>query len=278
MKQFYFQTSNNQTDNAVTSRKAFTLVELLVVISIIALLMAILMPALSKAREQAKKVYCQSNIRQQILACQMYQGDNDDVFPSTDPSLFDPPIDKSNPLYPQYGAIYSYRAWGGKDGICDEGFYVKRLLNSYVGKAGEVDIEDDQSALKVFHCPADRGSSGGLGWQLMRIKYEPTCWDYLGDSYFYNSAGLANANVALWMKKGANVKNPTRLILVGDFTLITYFGGYNAFQEMYWHNRKELGWANTAFVDMHIDYIQVTRDNPKNYCQQGDGWTFIYND
>jgi prepilin-type N-terminal cleavage/methylation domain-containing protein len=268
MKQFYFQTSNNQTDNAVTSRKAFTLVELLVVISIIALLMAILMPALSKAREQAKKVYCQSNLRQQILACQMYMGDNDDIFPSI----------THDDEYPNQCHTLSYRAWGGKDGTQWQEKFVKRLLNPYIGKGGEVDIEDEESALKVFHCPADRGSSGGLGWQLMRIKYEPTCWDYLGDSYFYNSAGLANANVALWMKKGANVKNPTRLILVGDFTLITYFGGYNAFQEMYWHNRKELGWANTAFVDMHIDYIQVTRDNPKNYCQQGDGWTFIYND
>jgi prepilin-type N-terminal cleavage/methylation domain-containing protein/prepilin-type processing-associated H-X9-DG protein len=55
----------------------FTLVELLVVISIIALLLSILMPSLSKAREQAKRVICASNMKQVVLALQMYSLSND---------------------------------------------------------------------------------------------------------------------------------------------------------------------------------------------------------
>ncbi|UCF43287.1 MAG: prepilin-type N-terminal cleavage/methylation domain-containing protein [Planctomycetota bacterium] len=58
-------------------RRGFTLVELLVVIAIIALLMSILMPALSRAREQAKDVLCQSNLRQWCTVHTMYTEDNE---------------------------------------------------------------------------------------------------------------------------------------------------------------------------------------------------------
>lgn len=56
---------------------AFTIIELLVVISIIALLISLLLPALAAAREAAKNMACLSNLRQTGIAQTAYQVDND---------------------------------------------------------------------------------------------------------------------------------------------------------------------------------------------------------
>ena len=60
---------------------AFTLIELLVVIAIIAILAAILFPVFARAREQARKTACTSNVKQLGLAWLMYAQDNDESFP-----------------------------------------------------------------------------------------------------------------------------------------------------------------------------------------------------
>src|SRR5436190_12111782 len=62
-------------------RRAFTLVELLVVIGIIAILVGVLLPALSRARENANRLACMSNLRQVSTAFFMYTGDNKGWFP-----------------------------------------------------------------------------------------------------------------------------------------------------------------------------------------------------
>nr|AUN36320.1 hypothetical protein [uncultured bacterium] len=63
------------------SVKAFTLIELLVVIAIIAILAAILFPAFARARENARRTSCLSNMKQLGLGIMQYTQDNDERYP-----------------------------------------------------------------------------------------------------------------------------------------------------------------------------------------------------
>ena len=65
----------------ISQRQAFTLVELLVVIGIIAILVGILLPTLGRARASARSVQCMSNLRQMGQAMQMYVNANKGSLP-----------------------------------------------------------------------------------------------------------------------------------------------------------------------------------------------------
>jgi prepilin-type N-terminal cleavage/methylation domain-containing protein/prepilin-type processing-associated H-X9-DG protein len=58
--------------------RAFTLIEILVVISIIAIIATILFPVFARARENARRASCMSNLKQLTLGCMMYVQDYDD--------------------------------------------------------------------------------------------------------------------------------------------------------------------------------------------------------
>ncbi len=92
-------------DMAKIQDDGFTLVELLVVVSVIGLLMGILVPALGKARRSAYRTYCMSNLQQIGVVLRSYLDDNRDIFPrcsampweitNTTDTFYAPPITKT---------------------------------------------------------------------------------------------------------------------------------------------------------------------------------------
>jgi len=72
---------NTRSEFSIRSPGAFTLMELLVVIALIAVLASLLFPAMAKARERARSVQCIGNLRQWGIAYRMYADDNNDYLP-----------------------------------------------------------------------------------------------------------------------------------------------------------------------------------------------------
>jgi prepilin-type N-terminal cleavage/methylation domain-containing protein/prepilin-type processing-associated H-X9-DG protein len=109
---------------------AFTLVELLVVIGIITILMAILLTALSKARRQADRIYCASNMRQIGIALISYANDHK--------------------VFPPSGTARGWLAWEKSDTLTIQ----DSLIVPYLGGRFKPEL---------FLCPNDPGTRRRLG-------------------------------------------------------------------------------------------------------------------
>ena len=130
------------------SRRAFTLVELLVVVGIIAVLVSLLLPALNGARESANALKCLSNLRQCGTAMSMYLNDNKGWFPF---------VARDNSWKPWAATTFGTRSPGtvGTQQGDAQRQNTHRALMKYLG--GRFDKSTDEVislSTQLFRCPS----------------------------------------------------------------------------------------------------------------------------
>ena len=239
------QTCGRVRCRRVRSVAAFTLLELLMVIAIIALLIAILLPSLRAARLISQRTKCQSNLRQIAIGWRAYFDDHGGKF-----------LRGINTNI-NYGGRQGIgeAAWGG-----DPSNPIQKPLNPYMGLE-----EVTYDGANVFDCPSDSGSD----------QYKPSCFQHFGTSYFMNTfivgpialqanpfdpcAGLfniANGRIAMNHGLSAETSESSRLILVGDYGWRQYIEPFDM-NQIDWHNQPCS--SNVAFLDGHVTLQRFNR-------------------
>jgi prepilin-type N-terminal cleavage/methylation domain-containing protein len=199
---------------ASARRRAFTLVELLVVIGIIAILIAILLPTLSRAKSQANSVACLANLRSSGQAIEIYVGQNKGVLP------------------------YGY--WDGRgvpDGL-NQGSsnlsadWALLLMSSALGKGGNTygaqEGSDKTKIQNAFACPsASLESSSPIGSIDRKLHYSshPRLMPNLDD--YDMSKSPPRPLLKPW--KIAKVRRSAEIVLIFDGAQIFNSNNGNAF-------------------------------------------------
>jgi len=153
------QMVGQKTINSKNQRNGFTLVELLVVISIISLLMSIMLPGLSNARELAKRVVCLSNLRHFHLIWLMYSQDNDDRLCSpdtlwtTDDHGIPIPEEDKGAHWVAEGPVFNGNKIGGTEQALEEGVLWQYGATTKLYKCKS----DSSEMLRSFSIPISMG-------------------------------------------------------------------------------------------------------------------------
>lgn len=178
------------------NRKAFTLVELLVVISVISLLMGLLMPALSAARSQARSVVCKANLHQLLIANIGYSTENEGFY-----------VPAAEDMYNLMGGLCRWH--GKRKTVNDEFDPAESPLAAYLGNGD------------VKECPGRPRLIKGDSWSESFEKG--------GGGYGYNMAYIGSR---LWQKgmgwqdsyrmttKMSEVRMPANTLMFADCAFI----------------------------------------------------------
>jgi prepilin-type N-terminal cleavage/methylation domain-containing protein/prepilin-type processing-associated H-X9-DG protein len=217
-------------------KKAFTLIELLLVIAIIAILAAMLMPALSKAREAAEQSTCRANIHNIGIAMTMLTGDQDGVYPGFVNHTIEDEIDAG-----QWDALPTRKKWARRT---NGGPFYQIVMEGYM---------DD---VDLFDCPTNpnmawAGYAGGP-----RIIHEtggpedPQAGQWYADgSWWPDSRVVGQQEYAYDLGRTAKGSVSGRVIY-GDAIHIRHGYGPNFYYSPYNHD----GGSNVLYVDGGVEF------------------------
>ena len=237
------------------SESAFTLVELLVVIGIIALLIGILLPVLSKAREAANVLVCATHLREIGLACFTYAADNKGKLPI--------PIGGGVLNNKNYSAILMKPAngyWGQMD-------FGKGTLAPYLHSAA--------LAERLFSCPSDPDPRWGSFQPFtadpqMPLTPDPTTPRNF--SYSFNgkmAGGLTSGGGEYTGIQISDIRRPSDKFLVQEVFMPVAANvgavGYNinGISSIVLLSFRHGGKSNMCFADGHVELFDpsILRDN-----------------
>jgi prepilin-type N-terminal cleavage/methylation domain-containing protein/prepilin-type processing-associated H-X9-DG protein len=217
-------------------RNGFTLIELLVVIAIIAILAAILFPVFARARENARRSSCQSNLKQIALGIMQYSQDYDETFPQ---AFINATVVAGRP----YGWADAIQPYLKSEQIyqCPSETKAPSSNPSHTGAAGQPGAYTDYWYNRLLHGTAQAA--------IVSVSQTIMNGDGNGNSAGYNASGC-----------GSNAGTGLATLTCNAGVTYTYFGSTDVLGH-------HLEGGNYAFVDGHVKWLKA-RPGPDGMLHQ----------